>query len=294
MIDYQAWYHQQWQTFADDKTHYANKNLGQHFIYDFAILQKIAQSAKIESANTVLEIGPGLGGLTAAILAQMALTQGALTKGRLAKGVGRVYAIEKDKILAEKLVSLQKLSAGRLQIITQDARDFDINIGTQPRIIIANLPYNVGTFLLNRFLQHAELLSEMVLMFQREVGCRLVARPFSGEYGRLSVLAQARADIKTVMVLPPGAFRPAPKIASSVIKFTMRDLPDLDYKMLQHVTSILFAQRRKKIQTVLRAHGIAIDAWHDAPVDGNLRPESIAVQDFIALCGWVKGKLSQD
>ncbi|MCH9844213.1 MAG: 16S rRNA (adenine(1518)-N(6)/adenine(1519)-N(6))-dimethyltransferase RsmA [Alphaproteobacteria bacterium] len=281
MIDYQAWYQQQWQAFADDKTHHANKNLGQHFIYDFAILQKIAQSARIESASTVIEIGPGLGGLTAAILAQM----------RLANGTGRLYAIEKDKILAERLASLQELSAGRLQIIKNDARDFDINIGAAPRIIIANLPYNVGTFLLNRFLQHAEFLSEMVLMFQREVGCRLVARPFSGEYGRLSVLAQARAEIKTVMVLPPGAFRPAPKIASSVIKFTMRDLPDLDYKMLQHVTSILFAQRRKKIQTVLRAHGIAIDEWHDAPVDGNLRPESIAVQDFIALCGWVKQKI---
>ncbi len=285
MIDYQAWYQQQWQVFADDKTHHANKNLGQHFIYDFVILQKIAQSARIESASTVIEIGPGLGGLTAAILTQMGVA-----KGALAKGEGCLYAIEKDKKLAERLAGLQELSGEKLQIITQDARDFDINIGATPRIIIANLPYNVGTFLLNRFLQHAELLSEMVLMFQREVGCRLVARPFSGEYGRLSVLAQARAEIKTVMVLPPGAFRPAPKIASSVIKFTMRDLPDLDYKMLQHVTSILFAQRRKKIQTVLRAHGIAIDEWHDAPVDGNLRPESIAVQDFIALCGWVKQK----
>ena len=279
MIDYQAWYQQQWQVFSDDKTHHANKNLGQHFIYDFAILQKIAQSATIESADTVLEIGPGMGGLTAAILAQ---------------GASRVYAIEKDKILAEKLSALQKLSGEKLQIITQDARDVDLNLGDAPRIIIANLPYNVGTFLLNRFLQHAEQLSEMVLMFQREVGCRLVARPFSGEYGRLSVLAQARAEIKTVMVLPPGAFRPAPKIASSVIKFKMRDLPDLDYKLLQHVTSILFAQRRKKIQTVLRAHGIAIDAWHDAPVDGNLRPESIAPQDFIALCGWAKGKMKQN
>ncbi len=250
-------------------------------------MQKIAQSASIESANTVIEIGPGIGGLTAAILAHDSLAQGTLKKD-----TRRLYAIEKDKRLAEKLSGLQELSAGRLQIITADARDFDVNIGVAPRIIIANLPYNVGTFLLNRFLQHAEFLSEMVLMFQREVGCRLVARPFSGEYGRLSVLAQARAEIKTVMVLPPGAFRPAPKIASSVIKFTMRDLPDLDYKMLQHVTSILFAQRRKKIQTVLRAHGIAIAEWHDAPVDGNLRPESIAVQDFIALCGWVKQKIS--
>ncbi len=268
MPDYRHWYQQQWQDAPP-----AHKSLGQHFIYDFAILEKIAQSANIQSADTIFEIGPGMGGLTAAILEQ---------------GAKKLYAVEKDRNLAERLQRLQTLSEGRLTIINQDARDYKMACDAQPNIIIANLPYNVGTHLLSGFLDRAQDFSEMVLMFQREVGCRLVARPHSGEYGRLSVLAQARAEIKTVMVLPPGAFRPAPKIASSVIKFTMRDLPELDYENLKKLTALLFSQRRKKIQTVLKKSGIMLEQWHDAPIDGSLRPEAISPQDFITLTDWVK------
>ena len=277
MADYRAWYMDVWQNSPA-----ANKNLGQHFIYDFDILLKIAGFADIASADQVIEIGPGRGGLTAAIL-QL--------------GAKKLYAVEKDATLAQQLNSLTALAGERLSIIQQDARKVDMaqieaHSHSQNKIIIANLPYNVGTFLLNLYLDQAPEFTQMVLMFQREVGCRLVARPHSGEYGRLSVLAQARAEIRTAMVLPPGAFQPAPKIASSVIKFTMRDLVGsdgsmLDYPALKQLTSILFAQRRKKIQTVLAKHGVDKNAWHDAPVDGELRPEAINPADFIALTKWV-------
>ena len=276
---FQEWYQQALQT-----AHHADKKLGQHFIYDFGLLQKIASAADLKRAPVIFEIGAGLGGLTASMLDL---------------GASKIIAIEKDKNLAEKLQPLATLAKGRLEIICGDARtdsmDFDGKGQGVKATIIANLPYNVGTHLLGRYLDDAPHYHEMVLMFQREVGCRLTAKPDSGEYGRLSILGQARAEIKTAMTLPPGAFRPQPKISSSVLKFTLRDAPNLDYPNLKKLTSLLFTHRRKKIQKILTAHGIARELWHEtrapAPIDGNRRPDTLTVAEAIALSAWVSARL---
>ena len=255
----------------------ANKNLGQHFIYDYQILEKISSMTDLKNTEIIFEIGPGIGGLTSAMLGA---------------GARKIVAIEKDKLLAEKLHSLAKLAEDRLEIIPEDARFFVMSEYLAKRsypkaIIIANLPYNTATYLLQQYLDQANHFTEMVLMFQREVACRLTARVYSGEYGRLSILAQARAEVKTLMLLPPGAFKPAPKVASSVVKFILGDLPDLDYPNLKKITSWLFAQRRKKIQTILRGYGVALTAWQDAPIDGNRRPETLTASEAISLTKWV-------
>ncbi|MBD3788710.1 MAG: 16S rRNA (adenine(1518)-N(6)/adenine(1519)-N(6))-dimethyltransferase RsmA, partial [Sphingomonadales bacterium] len=194
----------------------AKKSLGQNFLLDLNLTAKIARSAGDLTGADVLEIGPGPGGLT---------------RGLLAEGARKVLAIEKDTRCLPALAEIAAAYPGRLEVINGDALEIDpLSHLTPPIKIAANLPYNVGTELLVRWLTPKDwppFWESLTLMFQREVAERIVAKPGSNHYGRLAILAQWRAEAKIVMSLPPEAFTPAPKVHSAVVH--LRALPEPRY-----------------------------------------------------------------
>ncbi len=175
----------------------ARKRLGQHFLLDLNLTRRIARAAAPLGEGTVIEVGPGPGGLTRALLLE---------------GAARVIAIEVDRRAIAALQELQEAAAGRLDLLTADALEVDLaGLGPRPRRIVANLPYNVSTALLVRWLHQAGQVSDMVLMFQKEVADRLAAMPRSKDYGRLSVLAQHVCAVQRLFDVAPSAFVPPPK-----------------------------------------------------------------------------------
>jgi 16S rRNA (adenine1518-N6/adenine1519-N6)-dimethyltransferase len=221
----------------------AKKSLGQNFLLDLNLTAKIARSAGDLTGADVLEIGPGPGGLT---------------RGLLAEGARKVLAVEKD---ARCLPALQEIAAaypGKLEVINADALALDPSERLTPPIkIVANLPYNVGTELLTRWLDPADwppFWDSLTLMFQREVAERIVAQPGSKAYGRLAVLAQWRCTARIVMELPPEAFTPPPKVRSAVVH--LQALPEprfpADARLLQAVVARAFNQRRKMLRASLK------------------------------------------
>ena len=253
----------------------ARKSLGQNFLLDLNLTAKIARQAGDISTCDVLEIGPGPGGLT---------------RGLLAEGARRVLAIEKD---ARCLPALDEIAAAypeRLKVIGGDALDVDPLVHLTPPIrIAANLPYNVGTELLVRWLTPPEwppFWTSLTLMFQREVAERIVARPGSKAYGRLAILAQWRADARIVMQLPPEAFSPPPKVSSSVVHLDALGEPRFpaDGAVLNRVVAAAFNQRRKMLRAALK--GVAPD-MEDRIVAAGLKPtdraEQVPLEGFCAL-----------
>ena len=221
----------------------ARKSLGQNFLLDLNLTAKIARQAGDLTGCDVLEIGPGPGGLT---------------RGLLAEGARRVLAVEKD---ARCLPALQEIAAaypGRFEVINGDALDFDPLAHLTPPIrIAANLPYNVGTELLVRWLTPKDwppFWQSLTLMFQREVAERIVAQPGSKAYGRLAILAQWRAEARIVLSLPPGAFTPPPKVSSAVVHLEALDQPryPADPAVLSRVVAAAFNQRRKMLRASLK------------------------------------------
>jgi len=206
----------------------ARKSMGQNFLLDLNLTSKIARQAGDLSACDVLEIGPGPGGLT---------------RGLLAEGARRVLAIEKDARCLAPLSEVAEAAGGRLQVIHGDALQVDpLQHLTPPIRVVANLPYNVGTELLVRWLTPADwppFWTSLTLMFQREVAERIVAVPGSKAYGRLALLAQWRADPRIVLHLPPEAFTPPPKVSSAVVHLTARAAPRFpaDPKILERVVA---------------------------------------------------------
>ncbi|WP_370276259.1 16S rRNA (adenine(1518)-N(6)/adenine(1519)-N(6))-dimethyltransferase RsmA, partial [Roseovarius indicus] len=192
----------------------ARKSLGQNFLLDLNLTAKIARAAGDLAGSDVLEIGPGPGGLT---------------RGLLAEGARKVLAVEKDSRCIPALEEIAAACPGRLQIIEGDALEVDPLAHLTPPIrIAANLPYNVGTELLVRWLTPKDwppFWESLTLMFQREVAERIVAQPGGKAYGRLAVLAQWRCDARIVMSLPPGAFSPPPKVSSAVVHLTALPAP---------------------------------------------------------------------
>ena len=248
----------------------ARKSLGQNFLLDLNLTRRIARAAGDLSVGTTIEVGPGPGGLT---------------RGLLLEGASHVVAIERDARAAEVLAPLIEASAGALTLIEDDALKVDLaTLGPEPRRIVANLPYNVGTRLLLIWLRTPEAFESLTLMFQREVADRLTAAPGTDAYGRLTVLVTWLCEARKVMDVPPTAFTPAPKIWSSVVRLVPRAEPlaPADRAALETITEAAFSQRRKMLrQSLKRLGGDALIKAAD--LDPTLRPERLTVQEFCRL-----------
>jgi 16S rRNA (adenine1518-N6/adenine1519-N6)-dimethyltransferase len=248
----------------------AHKRLGQHFLLDLNLTRRIARAAQPLGTGTVVEVGPGPGGLTRALLLE---------------GAARVVAIEVDARSIAVLKDLQEAAQGRLTLVEADALEVAIaGLGPPPRRIIANLPYNVSTALLVRWLHQAADIADMVLMFQKEVADRLAARPRSKDYGRLSVLAQHVCTVQRLFDVSPAAFVPPPKVTSSVVRLRPRPrvdrLPDL--APLETVTAAAFGQRRKMLRGALSGL-FAESALSSLGIAPTARAEELTVADFVRL-----------
>jgi len=249
----------------------ASKALGQNFILDRQLLDRIAAiPGPIEGAN-VYEVGPGPGGLTRALL----------------EAGAKVTAVERDRRCLPALAELEAEFDGKLRIISGDAMAIDerseVSNGAH---VVANLPYNVGTALLIRWLGGPWLpwWSSLTLMFQREVAERIVARPGTEHYGRLSVASQWRATPRIAMAVHRSAFVPPPKVASAVVHITPADQPSgVDPLVLEKLTAAAFGQRRKMLRSSLKGMAGALQALDGLGIDPERRAETVSVDEYVAL-----------
>ncbi|MEX0350029.1 MAG: 16S rRNA (adenine(1518)-N(6)/adenine(1519)-N(6))-dimethyltransferase RsmA [Paracoccaceae bacterium] len=253
----------------------ARKSLGQNFLLDLNLTAKIARQAGNLSQCDVLEIGPGPGGLT---------------RGLLAEGARRVLAVEKDTRYIAALEEIASAYPGRLDILNGDALEIDpLSHLTPPIRVAANLPYNIGTELLVRWLTPKDwppFWQSLTLMFQREVAERVVAQPGSKAYGRLAILAQWRAEARIVMSLPPGAFTPPPKVSSAVVHLTALPEPryPADPQVLSRVVAAAFNQRRKMLRAALKGVSPDIeDRLLAAGIKPTERAEQVPLEGFCNL-----------
>jgi 16S rRNA (adenine1518-N6/adenine1519-N6)-dimethyltransferase len=249
----------------------ARKSLGQHFLLDLNLTDRIARAAGDLSSGTTIEIGPGPGGLTRSLLRH---------------GAARVVCVERDQRAVAAIRELAAVYPDRLAVLEADALAIDIaSLGTDPRRIVANLPYNISTALLTRWLHAAAALESMTLMFQKEVVDRLLARPRSKDYGRLSVLTQVVCDGVRLFDVAPTAFVPAPKVVSTVVRLVPRAAPvRVDLRALEAVTAAAFGQRRKMLRTSLRsAFPEPEAALAVCGISGSSRAEDLEPQQFVAL-----------
>ncbi len=253
----------------------ARKALGQNFLLDLNLTGRIARTAGDLGACDVLEIGPGPGGLTRALLTE---------------GARKVLAIERDERCLPALAEIAAVWPGRLQVIEGDALRIDpLAHLTPPVQVVANLPYNVGTELLVRWMTPAQwppFWTGMTLMFQKEVAERIVARPGSKAYGRLAVLVQWRADARIAFELPPRAFTPPPKVTSAVVRIERLEAPRFpaDPQILQRVTALAFGQRRKMLRASLRPLGGDVEALlTEAGIPPTERAEQVSLEGFCRL-----------
>lgn len=253
----------------------ARKSLGQNFLLDLNLTARIARAAEPLAETTVIEIGPGPGGLTRALLAL---------------GAKRVVAVERDERALAALAEIAERYPGRLDVVSGDAMTVDLKAhldGGRARIV-ANLPYNISTALLTGWLgaePWPPFFDMMVLMFQREVAERIVAREGDDAYGRLSVLSNWRSEPKILFDVSPSAFVPPPKVTSSVVRFVPRANPEpCDRRALERVTEAAFGQRRKMLRQSLKSLGVdpamLLDAAGIAPTE---RAENVPVSGFVAM-----------
>ncbi len=246
----------------------ARKSLGQHFLLDPGVCARIAALAGDLTGRHVLEVGPGPGGLTRALLDG---------------GAAQVVAVELDRRAVAALVELEAAHQGRLDVVEGDALGIDpVALLAAPRRIIANLPYNVATPLLVGWLRQAAGLEGMTLMFQQEVAERICAAPDTKAYGRLAVLSQWRCRCELLLRLPPGAFSPPPKVWSAVVGFTPHEQdpgPDL-FSAMERTTAAAFGQRRKMLRGALKSLGDAEGLLAGADIEGTRRAETLSVAEF--------------
>ena len=258
----------------------ANKKLGQHFLLDMNLTDKIARLADPLAGHSVAEIGPGPGGLTRALLL---------------RGAEKLIAIEMDERFIPALAEIGDQSEGRLEIAQGDALKYDIAANlAAPRKIVANLPYNVGTKMLINWITASPIFwSQLVLMFQLEVAQRVVAGPGEPHYGRLAVLCQSVAQCRLAFEVPARAFTPPPKVDSAVVVLDPLETPFEDLKMLGRVTQAAFGQRRKMLRRSLRSlaeqSDLVLEEWLEScGVDPKARPETLPVSAFQALTRSIK------
>ena len=250
----------------------ARKGLGQHFLLDLNLTSRIARAAGDTGDGTVIEVGPGPGGLTRALLTE---------------GAARVIAVERDPRCIEALADLVQAADGHLEIVEADALKIDIaSLGATPRRIVANLPYNVSVPLLIGWLEKAEHITSMTLMFQKEVADRITAEPGNKSYGRLAVLANWRCRTRKLFDIPARAFTPPPKVISSVVELIPYDEPPhpCDMDALQTVAAAAFGQRRKMLRRSLASLRVDTEALLTAAgIDPTARAETLDIAQFATL-----------
>ncbi len=253
----------------------ARKSLGQNFLMDLNLTARIARQAGDLTACDVLEVGPGPGGLTRALLHE---------------GARHVLAVEKDPRCLPALAEISARYPGRLTVVEGDALKIDVAQYLRPPVrVVANLPYNVGTELLIRWLtpdSWPPFWESLTLMFQKEVAQRITAQPGSRAYGRLSILTQWRARARMVMEIPPAAFTPPPKVTSSVVQIERRDemLFPADEAILTRVVAAAFGQRRKMLRASLRGlHPDIETLLESAGIRPTERAENVSIEGFCAL-----------
>ena len=253
----------------------ARKALGQNFLLDLNLTARIARVAGPLEGVTVVEVGPGPGGLTRSLLAE---------------GAARVIAIERD---ARCLAALEEVAAaypGRLEIVAGDALEVDVTprLGAGPARVVANLPYNIATELFVRWMTPPDWppwWDSLTLMFQREVAERIVARPGTGAYGRLSVLGQWRARARIAFEVNPAAFTPPPKVTSAVVHvLPAPPMAEVSPKVLERVVAAAFAQRRKMLRQSLKSRiRDPLPLLEAAGIDPTRRAETLTIAEFLAL-----------
>lgn len=253
----------------------ARKSLGQHFLLDTNLTDRIARAAEPLAGVNVVEIGPGPGGLTRSLLRTDA---------------AGVWAIEKDSRCIDALSQLRDAFPGRFTIVEADALKTDpADLTPAPRAIVANLPYNVSTVLLLQWLRRADRYQRMILMFQKEVADRLTAKPGSKSYGRLSVITQWVCDVRPLFNVSKQAFTPPPKVASTVVELIPRAAPlaEAVFTDLEKITQAAFGQRRKMLRSSLKPLGIDPAAVGISPES---RAEDLDVGQFCALARLLAGR----
>ncbi|WP_137681429.1 16S rRNA (adenine(1518)-N(6)/adenine(1519)-N(6))-dimethyltransferase RsmA [Aurantiacibacter suaedae] len=250
----------------------ASKALGQNFLFDEQLLSRIAAIPGDLSGKAVLEIGPGPGGLTRALL----------------RAGARVTAIERDPRCIPALAELAAAFPGQLRVIEGDAlaEDHAALLG-EPFHVVANLPYNIGTLLFTRWLggeTWPPAWQSLTLMFQQEVAQRIVAAPGSGTYGRLAVLAQWRSTAKLAMKVHRSAFTPPPKVMSAIIHVTPAEAPEgVKARVLERLTEAAFGQRRKMLRQSIKGVPGGLDALEACGIDSQRRAETLAIGEFVAV-----------
>lgn len=246
---------------------WANKKLGQNFLLDMNITDRIVRVAGDVTDSTVLEIGPGPGGLTRSILKA---------------GAKKLIAVEKDSRCVTALQEIKQAVGDQLDIIEGDALAIDLcALSTPPRRIIANLPYNVATPLLIGWLKKIQHFQSLTLMFQKEVAEKIVGAPGSKDFGRLSVICQWLTVPKIMYHLPNSAFVPPPKVASSVVHFVPREkIEKAEFHKMEQITAAAFGQRRKMLRSSLKKFDLDFEKLG---IDPTKRAEELPVADFCAM-----------
>lgn len=251
--------------------HKARKRFGQNFLHDAGVIDRILRSISAKAGERLLEIGPG---------------QGALTQGLLNSG-GQLDVVELDKDLVP-ILNQQFAGRDNFRLHQGDALKFDFtSLGAAPRSlrVVGNLPYNISTPLIFHLLANAELIRDMHFMLQKEVVDRMAAGPGSKVYGRLSVMLQAYCQVTSLFVVPPGAFRPPPKVDSAVVRLVPRDPASIniaDHKRFADVVKAAFGQRRKTLRNALN-NVVSAEQFLAAGVRPDARAEQLDVAEFIAL-----------
>jgi len=250
----------------------AKKSLGQNFLLDLNLTAKIARAAGDLAGKNVIEVGPGPGGLTRALLET---------------GANRIYAVERDDRCIAALQDLVQAYPARLEVIAADAMKTDMTaLCPQPRVIVANLPYNIATPLLIGWLEKITEFDSLTLMFQREVADRMTAKTRTKDYGRLSIITQWLAHVKKKFDIPPSAFTPQPKVTSTVVHLVPRnDRQDkVDFGTMEKVTAAAFGQRRKMLRQSLKSLNVNVENLLSAAnLPSSARAEEIDIAGFVRL-----------
>ncbi len=250
----------------------ARRSLGQNFLLDPGLNDRIARAAGDLAGISVIEVGPGPGGLTRALLA---------------RGAREVVAVERDRRCVEALEELAAAHPGRLRVIAGDALAIDVaDLAPAPRAVVANLPYNIATPLLLGWLGNVAAYVGFTVMFQKEVALRITAAPGNRSYGRLSIAAQWLCDTRRMFDIPPGAFVPPPKVTSTLIRLVPRARPlaPAEPEALERVVAAAFGQRRKMLRSSLKVLGTEVaELLAAAKIAPTARAEEIDVKGFCAL-----------
>ena len=256
-------------------SHQAKKRFGQNFLVDQNIIADIVAAIRPEPSDNMVEIGPGLGALTRPLLRKL----------------DRLHVVEIDRDIIARLESdyPQDMANVKLVIHAGDALEFDFSTLPTPLRIVGNLPYNISTPLLFHFAACAERIDDMHFMLQNEVVERMVAAPSTPEYGRLSVMLQYRFFMEKLLDVPPGSFRPAPKVDSAIVRLIpipRKDIPVDDEKLFAEIVKAAFGQRRKTLRNTLRGHLAEAD-FARLGIDATLRAENLGYLEFAKMSNWI-------